>query len=85
MTNKLTHKVLIQRNATGEQRWYEAGEIHEGVEYMWADGNYSCDCNRALFWARAGGELDLEVPCSESAFTVLKIEREDGYLYPVDR
>ncbi len=32
---------------------------HEDLgEFMWTDGNYSCDCNRALFHARARGVPD---------------------------
>ena len=34
---------------------------HEDLgEFMWTDGNYSCDCNRALFHARARGAPDPE-------------------------
>lgn len=41
-------------------------------DYMWIHGgNYSCDCNRALFFARAAGEDDPEdTPCGEGRFTV---------------
>jgi hypothetical protein len=32
---------------------YDAAEAH----YMWEEGNYSCDCNRALFLERLYGEI----------------------------
>ena len=48
----------IKCAATGEVRRYEceniwdtdAGAVHT---YIWREGNYSCDCNRALFFAQA--------------------------------
>jgi hypothetical protein len=42
----------------------------EGSDYMWSEGNYACDCNRALFFARAAGEPDPDRPCGDSAFGV---------------
>lgn len=31
-----------------------------GLEYVWTEGNYSCDCNRRLFMCRALGEAEPE-------------------------
>lgn len=32
--------------------------------FLWSDGNYSCDCNRALFFADANGEArPSDPPC----------------------
>lgn len=40
-------------------------------EYMWTDGNYSCDCNRALFHARARGVTEPpNPPCGEGRFVL---------------
>ncbi len=39
--------------------------------YMWEDGNYSCNCNRALFFLGAG--LD-SVACGDGRFEILKRE-----------
>lgn len=48
--------------------------------FIWTDGNYSCDCNRALFFARAKGEPDPEeIPCGESKFRV-RLEQGE-YVY----
>lgn len=47
--------------------WEEDGELND---YMWAEGNYSCDCNRALFWHRAQG-IDISpdaVACSNDRY-----------------
>lgn len=42
------------------------------IVYMYRDGNYSCDCNRSIFFARAVGENGLEqaVECGEGRFVV---------------
>lgn len=38
-------------------------------EYQWTEGNYSCDCNRALFHARARGVPDPpSPPCGDERF-----------------
>lgn len=43
-----------------------------GPIFMWSEGNYSCDCNRHLFFERAyGNEPDLdEHGCSDGAYVV---------------
>lgn len=33
-----------------ERDWEESGY------YLWADGNWSCDCNRGLDWFRSKGD-----------------------------
>jgi len=39
--------------------------------YMWEEGNYACDCNRRLFFARAvGEEEDWDSPCSSDQYDV---------------
>ena len=79
--------VLIEEVATGERRWHDDGEAHEATEFMWSDGNYSCDCNRELFFVRAGNEPIgvYDVDCSDGRYRVWAILREDGYFYNVER
>ena len=57
--------VEIRRSEDGAVRqfadiaWFDADPDGRGEtfnDFMWADGNYACDCNRELFWLRAGGE-----------------------------
>jgi len=48
----------------------------ESMEYMWLDGNYSCDCNRELFFRRAAGEdpaLD-DVTCGDGRFVLVSLK-----------
>ena len=78
-------QVLIEEVATGERRWYDDGNSHRATEFMWNDGNYSCDCNRAWFFARAANEPEYDVDCGEELYTVIMILREDGHFYNVER
>ena len=51
--------VHIRNNATGETRIYRddfSGSDEPFDVWQWTDGNYGCDCNRSLFFMRAGGE-----------------------------
>jgi hypothetical protein len=63
----------IRKNETGEVRRY-ADEWEEGGAYLfqWTEGNYGCDCNRAIFFERvAGNELEWdEPPCGEGRYSV---------------
>lgn len=86
--------VKIRKNDTGEVRTYvdeDAYKYAEGwkefypdsplssmVHHMWGEGNFSCDCNRELFFIRA---LDLEdeddpddPKCGKTRFSVLEIK-----------
>lgn len=36
----------------------------EAVEYLFTEGNYSCDCNRSLLLRRGGHDVP-EMPCGE--------------------
>jgi hypothetical protein len=60
----------------------------EALRFMFEDGNYSCDCNRALFIARALGRPEpKDTPCNgrESRFHVLAFEvTRDGRRYALE-
>lgn len=70
---------------------YVADKFDDGVDslddfydkshfYLWSEGNYSCDCNRAIFWGRRFGEVE----CGESKFSVKKIAFTNGDVYEGD-
>lgn len=68
--------IQIRNNETGEIRQY-ADELLEDWTlgrpsiFIWAEGNYSCDCNRRLFFARVKGEdEDWGGGCSDGKFSV---------------
>lgn len=67
--------VGITKLSTSEIRSYpsELPMYEDGSPslYIWQDGNYRCDCNRHLFFARAHGkEEDWEGPCGETEYHV---------------
>jgi len=83
----MPYKVAIRKNATGEIRIYTSTiDWHESAHFLWTDGNYACDCNRELFFARAGGEDPTleEVQCGDTKFAALYAEMEDGTRIKLD-
>jgi hypothetical protein len=74
--------VLIEKVETGVRLWYADGEEHSATLFMWEDGNYSCDCNRSLFFGRVNGEAEsdiIEADCGDDReYKVICILREDG-------
>ena len=75
--------VHIRREADGLVRVYNYdydGGWEDYFDYMWFHGgNYSCDCNRYLFFQRAAGEDDSgDNPCGETAYSIVKIVLPDG-------
>ena len=79
----------IRKNDTGEVREYETDEILMNDEdypnpFNWSDNNYSCDCNRLLFFNRAGNEEkeeDWNVECTDGRFSVNLKNKKDGEYY----
>jgi|SRR6185436_3532458 len=80
-------RVRIRRNADGVERVVEMTEPPGfgeqewgGRDYMWSEGNYSCDCNRAGFFAEAAGEAWMgDGKCGDGvAYTVVEILDADG-------
>lgn len=47
--------------------------------FIWEDGNFRCDCNRALFFARAKGIEEEDVDCGHELYRLDKlVVRETG-------
>jgi len=81
--------VHIKNNKTEEVRKFvvENEDWYDGFEYMWTDGNYSCDCNRALYFARAEPSKSndlLDIECGETVYSVPFVELEDGTRVNID-
>jgi len=79
-------RVTLCKVASGETRTFD-DELYTTADYdglyIWEDGNYGCDCNRYLFWERAGGrepfEEGDELHCGSSEYRVDQIVRvSDG-------
>ena len=74
-------RVFIRRNADGEVHCYydEKDPMTWDGDFIWEDGNYACDCNRALFFAWAVGDDDPEQGCGDEAFSI-RVETKNGLL-----
>lgn len=75
------YKAAIRKNETGEIRFKVINnDFDDGDMWNWTEGNYSCDCNRELFWNSANGEsLNFDnTRCSDDRFSVLYVELSDG-------
>ena len=48
-----------------EPSWHDEADLLETIEYMFTEGNYSCDCNLRLFVARANRALEEDFPCGD--------------------
>lgn len=74
--------VFIKNVSTGETReipWETPWEDHS--EFLWEEGNYACDCNRELFFARVAGEPDPDGECGNERFEVWIDDTRGNSLY----
>ncbi len=62
--------VVIRENKTNRIRFHLdnlfLGEDKTPNIFIWEDGNYACDCNRGLFFDRAGNDEEREHECSQN-------------------
>jgi hypothetical protein len=81
--------VTLLDTVTGERRTYATWESLHGGEgfsdFIWTEGNYSCDCNRYLFFQYAIGACPEDVmddaKCGDGRFRVESIiSAADGTL-----
>ena len=63
-----------------DEGWGEDGA--EAAEFCWTEGNYSCDCNRAIFFGD-GEEPDSDA-CGETRYRLLSlsVDGEDMEMDP---
>ena len=61
-----------RKSETGPQTLFmDSDEPPVLSDFMWTEGNYACDCNRALFFLGGGSD---DVPCTETRFIIGKLE-----------
>lgn len=58
----------LQDKKTGEVRMVR---VDGSTAYMWEDGNYSCDCNRSIFFYSL--PLDKSFPCGDTRFKLMDL------------
>jgi hypothetical protein len=74
---KLSVELLDTRTNRRVTYPYDHGK-HPWDDFMWVEGNYACDCNRALFFARGSGvEVPRNPPCGTGRYR-LRITGEAG-------
>lgn len=80
--------VQIKHNATGEvhteRQWmiFDPEDGETPSDFMFAEGNYACDCNRHLFFHRAVGvEPEDDRPCGGDAYSVNLVNPKDGKVF----
>lgn len=73
---------------TGETRRYTSISLLEEdgsgpALFIWTDGNYSCDCNRALFFLRAAGDDEDwdAIVCGDGGYKIRMINPLTGALH----
>lgn len=68
----MTYFARITDRTTGTSKTKTFDEAWDGAsDFDWGDNNRSCDCNRAIYFEDAGGQLpDTELPCGDWRFTV---------------
>ena len=84
------YDIQIKNNATDEVRTYTDDryvDLHgypdeRDVINRWRDGNYQCDCNRALFFGYAIGLKyeDMDTECGDGGYSV-NILKGDECIY----
>lgn len=73
------YTVYLRNNETGEERGVENdGPWNKTTEYLWTDGNFGCDCNRALLFASAKAEKNPQRACGDGGFLIVKVVLDDG-------
>lgn len=75
--------VAMLDTQTGERRVvrWEGMPWFEHSDFFWSDGNFGCDCNRAIVWddERANPEQpNLDRPCGEGRFLLCILSAETG-------
>lgn len=84
-------KVEIVDTITGELVSYideaMADDSDDLLGFMWGDGNYACDCNRANFFADAKGieHGPTQFPCGDGRYRVKITDLETGNLLYEDQ
>jgi hypothetical protein len=74
--------ILLRDTKTDEEQWVDSTyrENDDGIWYQWQEGNYSCDCNRKIFFEKAKGtsSWDYDTPCGDGRYRIVATRPEIG-------
>lgn len=77
---------LLERVSDGAQRWCSHSVRYEPelAIFQWVENNYSCDCNRELFWCESEGIDPPEDPACgfESRYRLLSLRVDGAEVWP---
>jgi hypothetical protein len=82
--NSFPVKVTLEDTQTKERTLfytdgYEDEETGEFSEFIWSEGNFSCDCNRARFFHEALNRLrPRSYECGQTRYRVVCITNAQG-------
>jgi hypothetical protein len=81
-----SYLVALENSMTGEVRFYRQDFYWDDfAEFMWTEGNFACDCNRAMMFQRANGEeATWDHPCGDVLYTALYAQLPDGTKIPLE-
>lgn len=65
-------KILSQEFEEREEDDFSEWDV---IEFMWEEGNYSCDCNRWIFFYPE--ERDVDFPCGNGRFELVKLKNKE--------
>lgn len=84
----IPYTVTIRETATGKEvkykdnwtPWEDDPTGEGGLSFMYGEGNYSCDCNRKLFFGYAQDIKfsDEETPCGNTRYFVTVVIDDTG-------
>ena len=68
------YDIYLERLADHQVRIiHEEGSWDDVAQFMWSDGNAACDCYRADVFAKAGGEVDPNIPCGLWQYRIVRV------------
>lgn len=77
----MMYVITIRNNKTNQIRSINVElDWDENSEFLWTEGNYSCDCNRHLFFIREveNNPTNNRITCGETEYSVLYTKLPNG-------
>lgn len=67
--------------------WESEADLFRGMLFMYLEGNYSCDCNKSLFWHRSQQLPEPEeTPCGDTMIlkrlTAIRPDQTEVVIWP---
>jgi hypothetical protein len=75
------YRITLKDSVTGDTRTFEqkssgddALDADRNIEYLWDEGNYSCDCNRSLFLWNFDRAKELKCDLGKNRIELVELE-----------